>query len=184
MAERDAQPLQIGLGHVGQDFKIDGILGKDGRVLGEPDPIKPSRYLVVDAHCRILTSITCSSKIFFSIIIFCPLSSDTLMQIKIFSRLLLLANAPQCSRQFHPNHRQMLLHRLQTEASAPRSPTTGIVGCCACAASGHAAAAPPSSVMNSRRFMSSMGDFLPYALSAPPDPCARFSARPTCRRAA
>jgi hypothetical protein len=28
----------------------------------------------------------------------------------------------------------------------------GIVGCCACAASGHAAAAPPSSVMNARRF--------------------------------
>jgi hypothetical protein len=35
-----------------------------------------------------------------------------------------------------------------------RNPTTGIAGCCARAASGHAAAAPPSSVMNSRRFMS------------------------------
>ena len=34
-----------------------------------------------------------------------------------------------------------------------RNPITGIVGCCARAASGHAAAAPPSSVMNSRRFM-------------------------------
>jgi hypothetical protein len=33
-----------------------------------------------------------------------------------------------------------------------RNPTTGIVGCCARAASGHAAAAPPKSVMNSRRF--------------------------------
>jgi hypothetical protein len=31
-------------------------------------------------------------------------------------------------------------------------PITGIAGCCARAASGHAAAAPPSSVMNSRRF--------------------------------
>jgi len=28
----------------------------------------------------------------------------------------------------------------------------GIAGCCAHAASGHAVAAPPSSVMNSRRF--------------------------------
>ena len=32
-----------------------------------------------------------------------------------------------------------------------RNPITGIAGCCARAASGHAAAAPPSSVMNSRR---------------------------------
>jgi uncharacterized protein YchJ len=31
---------------------------------------------------------------------------------------------------------------------------TGIAACCARAASGHAAAAPLSSVMNSRRFMS------------------------------
>ena len=43
MAERNAQFLQIGLGHIGQDIEIDGILGKDGRVLREPDPIKPSR---------------------------------------------------------------------------------------------------------------------------------------------
>jgi hypothetical protein len=35
-------------------------------------------------------------------------------------------------------------------------PTSGIAGCCARAASGHAAA-PPSSVMNSRRFMSDNG---------------------------
>src|SRR6478736_3555469 len=34
-----------------------------------------------------------------------------------------------------------------------RNPTTGIVGCCAHAANGHAAA-PPTSVMNSRRFIS------------------------------
>src|SRR5438128_2343679 len=52
MAERDAQFLQIGLGHVGQDFEIDGVLGKDGRVLPEPDLIEPSRYPVIDAHCR------------------------------------------------------------------------------------------------------------------------------------
>jgi len=34
-------------------------------------------------------------------------------------------------------------------------------GCCARAASGHATAAPPSSVMNSRRLMSDMGDSPP-----------------------
>jgi hypothetical protein len=33
----------------------------------------------------------------------------------------------------------------------------GIAACCARAARGHAAAAPPSSVMNSRRFMPNMG---------------------------
>src|SRR5262249_21925458 len=36
-------------------------------------------------------------------------------------------------------------------------PTTGVTGCCARATSGHAAAAPPSSVMNWRRLSSSMG---------------------------
>jgi hypothetical protein len=55
MAERDAQFLQIGLGHIGQDLEIDGILGKGGRVLGEPDPFKPAFYLVIDAHCRMLS---------------------------------------------------------------------------------------------------------------------------------
>jgi hypothetical protein len=39
----------------------------------------------------------------------------------------------------------------------PKNPTTGIAGCCARAASGHATAAPPSSVMNSRRLMSDIG---------------------------
>jgi hypothetical protein len=34
-----------------------------------------------------------------------------------------------------------------------QNPTTGIAGCCARAASGHAAAALPSRVMNSRRFI-------------------------------
>src|SRR5262249_14946964 len=52
MAERDAQFLQIGLGHVGQDFEIDGVLGKDGRVLPEPDLIEPSRYAVIGTHYR------------------------------------------------------------------------------------------------------------------------------------
>src|SRR5262249_44831610 len=41
-----------------------------------------------------------------------------------------------------------------------RTPITGIAGCCARAASGHAAA-PPSSVMNSRRLMSDMGACFP-----------------------
>src|SRR5215467_3591193 len=36
-----------------------------------------------------------------------------------------------------------------------RNPITGIAACCARAASGHAAAAPPTSVMNSRRFTAS-----------------------------
>src|SRR5262249_22184928 len=34
-----------------------------------------------------------------------------------------------------------------------RNPTTGIAGCCARAASGHAATAPPSAAINSRRPM-------------------------------
>jgi hypothetical protein len=35
---------------------------------------------------------------------------------------------------------------------AYQPPITGIAGCCPCAASGHVAAAPPSSDMNSRLF--------------------------------
>jgi hypothetical protein len=35
----------------------------------------------------------------------------------------------------------------------PRNPITGIAGCCARAATGHAAAALPSSVMNWRRLL-------------------------------
>jgi hypothetical protein len=34
-----------------------------------------------------------------------------------------------------------------------RNPITGIAGCCARAASGHAAVPPPRRVMNSRRFI-------------------------------
>jgi hypothetical protein len=45
MAERDAQSLQIALGHIGQGIDIDGILGKDGRVFPEPDLIEPAFYL-------------------------------------------------------------------------------------------------------------------------------------------
>src|SRR5262249_46405207 len=49
-----------------------------------------------------------------------------------------------------------------TESSGDRllkNPITGIAGCCARAASGHAAAAPPS--RNSRRLMSDMGACFP-----------------------
>ena len=67
MAERNAQFLQIGLGHIWQDFEIDGILGKGGRVLGEPDPIKPGFYLVIVAHCRVLSLPTTKSIVTFSL---------------------------------------------------------------------------------------------------------------------
>jgi hypothetical protein len=43
----------------------------------------------------------------------------------------------------------------QVSPMARVEPDSGIVGCCARAASGHVAAAPPSSVMNSRRLMRS-----------------------------
>jgi hypothetical protein len=46
-----------------------------------------------------------------------------------------------------------------------RNPITGIVGCCARAASGHAAAALPSSVMNARRLMSDMGSSRALAMA-------------------
>jgi len=50
-----------------------------------------------------------------------------------------------------------LLDRIGVAGDAlPSNPTTGIAGCCARAASGHAAA-PPSSVMNSRRLMLNTG---------------------------
>src|SRR5262249_26793802 len=56
-----------------------------------------------------------------------------------------------------------------------RNPITGIDGCCARVASGRAAAVPPSSVMNSRRFMSDMG-LLPRTASQAAGPCSRFAA--------
>ena len=44
--------------------------------------------------------------------------------------------------------------RFGLDEPRPRNPITGIAGCCARAASGQAAAAPPSSAMNSRLFHS------------------------------
>jgi hypothetical protein len=41
---------------------------------------------------------------------------------------------------------------VQRHAPFWRNPIAGIEGCCAHAEGGHAAAAPPSSVMNERRF--------------------------------
>src|SRR5262249_39831082 len=49
---------------------------------------------------------------------------------------------------------------------SPRNPITGIAVCCARAARGHAAVAPPSSVMNSRRLMTNIG--LPPTRHTPP----------------
>ena len=48
--------------------------------------------------------------------------------------------------------RRYQMHRGRADVLR-RIPITGIAGCCARAASGHAAAAPPISVMNSRRCM-------------------------------
>jgi hypothetical protein len=47
-----------------------------------------------------------------------------------------------------------------------RNPITGIVGCCACAVKDHAAAAPPSRVMNSRRLIANT-DLLSFEPLAP-----------------
>jgi hypothetical protein len=54
-----------------------------------------------------------------------------------------------------------------------RNPITGIVGCCALAASGHAIAAPPSSVMNWRLVAWCMGSLR--------NPLGQLTARRTCR---
>ena len=51
---------------------------------------------------------------------------------------------------------------------ALRYPITGIVACCPRAPSGHAAAAPPMSVMNSRRFNFITSPARPTASSATP----------------
>jgi hypothetical protein len=50
MAECDAQSLQIDLCHIGQGLEVDGILGKDRRVLREAERMKPSLNLVIPSH--------------------------------------------------------------------------------------------------------------------------------------
>ena len=68
---------------------------------------------------------------------------------------------PSDSRQERLRHKQSAHHVHQLfgikncRIAGMANPITGIAGCCATAASGHAAAEPPSSVMNSRRFMCS-----------------------------
>ena len=63
-------------------------------------------------------------------------------------------------------------HCLHEAAREPlrRYPTTGIAGCCAPAASGHAAAAPPRRVMKSRRLMQSIPDLILAGMDHPPCP--------------
>ncbi len=61
-----------------------------------------------------------------------------------------------------------------------RNPITGIAACCPRAASGHAAAAPPTSEMKLRRFMTDMG-FSPHPVrpvSPHPKPTTQGSAGP------
>jgi hypothetical protein len=55
---------------------------------------------------------------------------------------------------------------MATDVLVPKNPMVGsFVGCCARAPTGHVTAAPPSSVMNSRRLMSDMG--LPPSCAIP-----------------
>src|SRR5262245_25565408 len=50
--------------------------------------------------------------------------------------------------------RNAVTNRVRSAGDKPlRNPITGIADCCACAASGHAVAAPPSAASNSRRPM-------------------------------
>ena len=70
---------------------------------------------------------------------------------------------------------------------APRKPTVGSLAiCCARAPSGHAAAAPPSSVMKARRLMSDMvfparAADLPHASLPRSDQHAQIAERKHCR---
>src|SRR5262245_18558755 len=68
-------------------------------------------------------------------------------------------SAYSLSRMYEKKPRpvQFLTPRNLTVSLRPRNPIIGTVACCARAASGQAAAVPPSSVMNSRRLMSDMG---------------------------
>src|SRR5262249_56479418 len=54
-----------------------------------------------------------------------------------------------------PRRNAAAMGRNPSGDAALRNPITGITPCCARAASGHVAAAPPSSVMNSRRLIQS-----------------------------
>jgi hypothetical protein len=63
---------------------------------------------------------------------------------------------PRCSRfPFRPWRNAVTRCVASASDALRRNPITGIAGFCARAASGHAAAVPPSSAMNSRRLMCS-----------------------------
>jgi len=66
--------------------------------------------------------------------------------------------------------------------AASRNPITGIGCCCERAPSGHAAAAPPSSVMKSRRLIPIMGTFSPAQYQRAWRPRARFAALSACHK--
>ena len=57
-----------------------------------------------------------------------------------------------CAAGFQSSQRRTIRLLVTGADRLLRNPITGIPGCCARAASGHATAAPPSSAMNSRRF--------------------------------
>src|SRR5215472_5155057 len=78
------------------------------------------------------------------VLVFRPAIFDS--DVAAFDETCFVEAAPECRQ----------LRRVCLRGCHARSPMTGIAGCCARAASGHAAAAPPSSVMNWRRFMSNM----------------------------
>src|SRR5262249_13555677 len=62
----------------------------------------------------------------------------------------LASGLPQCRHDGAPQRNDARCAAYHCAVVAPRSPIPGIVGCCARAASGHAAASP-TSVMNARR---------------------------------
>ena len=69
----------------------------------------------------------------------------------VFDRDVLALDVTGFAQPFDGMRRQ--LSRIPRRDAASRNPITGIAGCCARAASGHAAAAPPISVMKSRRLI-------------------------------
>ena len=68
---------------------------------------------------------------------------------------------------------QLLTPRNLTVSLRSKNPIIDTVAYCACAASGHAAAAPPSNVMKSQRLMSNTG----LLSLSPPNDAARMSLR-------
>jgi len=61
--------------------------------------------------------------------------------------------APENVRELNPIEDNRRRSATASGDLLSRNPITGIAGCCARAASGHPATPPPTSVMNSRRFV-------------------------------